>query len=114
MGFSAGDILECLNKNTLKGSLGLRVFFMCAFQSLLFSNTDSYIRLEDVKYTEDLENIGNRNWCKAVVDYLRKAARFNKKDFADKGIMAPISGCRIFLMVSFFFSLSFCPVTGFF
>ena len=102
-GFSAGDILEGLNKKTLKGSLGLRAFFMCAFQSLLFSNTDSYIRLEDVKYTEDLENIGNRNWCKAVVDHLWKAARLYKKDFADKGFTAPISGCGIFLMVSFFF-----------
>ena len=53
-GFNAGDILDGLNKTTLRGSLGLRAFFMCAFQSLLFSNTDAYIRLEDVKYTEDL------------------------------------------------------------
>ena len=101
-GFSAGDILDGLNKTTLKGSLGLRAFFMCAFQSLLFSNTDAYIRLEDVKYTEDLENIGNRNWCKEVVDHLRKAARLYRKDFPEKGIMAPISGCGIFLMVSVF------------
>jgi len=100
-GFSAGDILEGLNNKTLKGSLRFRAFFICAFQSLLFSNTDSYIRLEHVKYTEDFKNIGNRNWCKVVVDYLGRAARLYKKDFADKGIMAPISGCRIFLMVSF-------------
>ncbi|KAG2571699.1 hypothetical protein PVAP13_7KG108155 [Panicum virgatum] len=97
-GFNAGDILDGLNKKTLKGSLGLRAFFMCAFQSLLFSNTDSYIKLEDVKYTKDLENIGNRNWCNAVVDHLRKAAYLYRKDFPDKGIMAPISGCGIFLM----------------
>ena len=86
---------------------------MCAFQSLLFSNTDAYIRLEDVKYTEDLENIGNRNWCKAVVDHLRKAARLYRKDFPEKGIMAPISGCGIFLMVSvspILFLLSFFSV----
>ena len=30
-GFNAGDILDGLNKTTLKGSLGLRAFFMCAF-----------------------------------------------------------------------------------
>jgi hypothetical protein len=30
-GFSAGDILEGLNNKTLKESLGLRAFFMCAF-----------------------------------------------------------------------------------
>ncbi|RLN32961.1 uncharacterized protein C2845_PM03G23240 [Panicum miliaceum] len=38
-----------------------------------------------------------RNWCKAVVDNLRKAARLYKKDFAEKGIHAPITGCGIFL-----------------
>ncbi|KAG2549651.1 hypothetical protein PVAP13_9KG283513 [Panicum virgatum] len=97
-GFNAGDILEGLNKKMLKGSLGLRAFFMCAFQSLLFSNTNSYIRLEDVKYTENLENIGNSNWCKAIVDHLRKATRLYRKDFPDEGIMAPISGYGIFLM----------------
>ena len=81
--------------------------------SLLFSNTDAYIRLEDVKYTEDLENIGNRNWCNAVVDHLRKAAYLYRKDFPDKGIMAPISGCGIFLMVSvspILFSSSFFSI----
>ncbi|RLN23579.1 uncharacterized protein C2845_PM07G11120 [Panicum miliaceum] len=67
-------------------------------QSFLFSNTDSYIRLEDVSFTEDLQNIGNKNWCKAVVDSLRKAARLYKKDFPQKGINAPITGCGIFLM----------------
>ncbi|RLM64290.1 uncharacterized protein C2845_PM16G00320 [Panicum miliaceum] len=66
-------------------------------ESLLFSNTDSYIRLEDVRNTEDLENIGTRNWCKVVVDSLSKAARLYKRDFQEKGINAPITGCGIFL-----------------
>lgn len=71
---SVSDVLDGLVMKTLTGNLALRAFFMCTFQSLLFSNTDSYIRLEDVNNTEDLENIGNMNWCKAVVDNLRKAA----------------------------------------
>jgi len=99
-GISVSDVLDGLVIKTLTENLALRAFFMCTFQSLLFSNTDSYIRLEDVKNTEDLENIGNINWCKAVVDNLRKAARLYKKDFVQKGIMAPITGCGIFLLVS--------------
>jgi hypothetical protein len=54
----------------LVGDLGVRAFFMAAFQTLLFSNTDSHIRLEDVIFTEDIDNIGKRNWCKAVIDNL--------------------------------------------
>ena len=82
----------------LTENLALRALFMCTFQTLLFSNTE--IRLEDVKNIEDLENIGSINWCKAVVDNLRKAARLYKKDFVQKGTMAPITGCGIFLLVS--------------
>ena len=99
-GFNVSDVLDGLVRKTLTRNLAHRAFFMCTFQSLLFSNTDSYIRLEDVKNTEDLENIGNNNWCKAVVDNLRKAARVYKKDFVQKDNMAPIYGCGIFLMIS--------------
>ena len=101
-GIRISDIQEGLKTRKLTGDLGLRAFFMAVFQSLLFSNTDSCIRLEDVMYTEDLDNIGNINWCKAVVDNMSKAARLYRKDFPVKGINAPISGCGIFLMVSVF------------
>ncbi|CAL4994031.1 unnamed protein product [Urochloa decumbens] len=84
---------------TLAGDIGLRAFFMCAFQSLLFSNSSCYIRLDDVKYTEDMDNISQMNWCKVVVDNLSKAARLYKVDFESKGMAAPISGCRIFLVM---------------
>jgi len=94
--------VDGLNSKTLTGDLGLRAFFMAAFQSLLFSNTDSWIRLEDVIYTEDLNNIGKINWCKTVVDNHSKAARLYRKDFAAKGVHAPLTGCGIFLMVSVF------------
>jgi hypothetical protein len=75
LGIKVSGILDGFKNRTLIGNLGLRVLFMCAFQSLLFSNTNSYIRLEDVKNTKDLKNIGRRNWCKEVVDNLSKAAR---------------------------------------
>ncbi|RLN42141.1 uncharacterized protein C2845_PM01G41100 [Panicum miliaceum] len=40
-----------------------------------------------------------KNWCKAVVDNVRKTARLYKKDFAEKGITTLITGCGIFLMM---------------
>jgi hypothetical protein len=107
LGIRIMDIVDELKSKTLTGDLGLRAFFMGVFHSLLFSNTDSRIRLEDVIYTEDLANIGKINWCKAVVDNLSKAARLYRKDFATKGVDAPITGCGIFLMVSFFAFIGF-------
>jgi hypothetical protein len=89
-----------LKNRSLTGELGLRAFFMAAFQCLLFSNTDTKIGLDDVRYSQDIQNIGTRNWCKVVVDRLSVAARLYKLDYAQKGINAPISGCTIFLVVS--------------
>ncbi|CAN6357292.1 unnamed protein product [Urochloa humidicola] len=96
---SPSDIEKLFASRTLAGDIGLRAFFMCAFQSLLFSNSSCYIRLDDVKYTEDMENIGQMNWCKVVVDNINKAARLYKVDFESKGMAAPISGCGIFLVM---------------
>jgi hypothetical protein len=99
-GITLKQIIAGLKNLSLTGELGLRAFFMGAFQCLLFSNTDTKIRLDDVRYTQDIQNIGTRNWCKAVVDRLSVAARLYKLDYAQKGINAPISGCTIFLVVS--------------
>jgi hypothetical protein len=99
-GITVKHITAGLKNRSLTGELGLRAFFMAAFQCLLFSNTDTKIRLDDVRYTQDIQNIGTRNWCKAVVDRLSVAARLYKLDYAQKGINAPISGCTIFLVVS--------------
>ncbi|CAL5041915.1 unnamed protein product [Urochloa decumbens] len=96
---SPPEIEKLFTSRTLSGDIGLRAFFMCAFQSLLFSNSSCYIRLDDVKYTEDMQNIGQMNWCKVVVDNLSKAARLYKVDYESKGMAAPISGCGIFLVM---------------
>jgi hypothetical protein len=106
-GIRITDIMEGFKSGRLVGALGLRAFFMAAFQTLLFSNTDTHIRLEDVIYTKDIANISSVNWCKVVVDNLNRAARLFKKDFPIKGINTPLTGCDIFLMVkSFFFILT--------
>jgi hypothetical protein len=55
---------------------------MGVFQCLLFSNTNTKIRLDDVRYTKDIQNIGTRSWCKAVVDRLNVVARLYKLDYA--------------------------------
>jgi hypothetical protein len=103
--------VEGFKSGRLVGALGLRAFFMALFQTLLFSNTDTHIRLKDVIYTEDIDNINNVNWCKVVVDNLNRAARLFKKDFPLKGINTPLSGCGIFLMVkSFLYCFSFVVI----
>jgi hypothetical protein len=99
-GIALKHITAGLKNRSLTGELGLRAFFMAAFQCLLFSNTDTKIRLDDVRYTQDIQNIGTRNWCKAGVDRLSVATRLYKLDYAKKGINAPISERTIFLVVS--------------
>jgi hypothetical protein len=110
-GIRIADTVEGFKSGRLVGALGLRAFFMALFQTLLFSNTDTHIRLKDVIYTEDIDNINNVNWCKVVVDNLNRAARLFKKDFPLKGINTPLSGCGIFLMVkSFLYCFSFVVI----
>jgi hypothetical protein len=60
-GITVKHITAGLKNHSLTGELGLRAFFMAAFQCLLFSNTDTKIRLDDVRYTQDIQNIGTRN-----------------------------------------------------
>ncbi|CAN6293846.1 unnamed protein product [Urochloa humidicola] len=96
---SPPEIQKLFEDRKLTGEIGLRAFFMCAFQCLLFSNTSCYIRLDDIKYTQDVENIGHMNWCKVVVDNLSRSARLYKVDFESKGLEVPISGCGIFLVM---------------
>jgi hypothetical protein len=108
-GIRIADIVEGFKSGRLVSALGLRAFFLAAFQTLIFSNTDTHIRLEDVIYTEDIDNISNVNWCKVVVDNLNRAARLFKKDFPIKGINTPLTGCGIFLMVMSFFFIPFLP-----
>ncbi|CAN6179431.1 unnamed protein product [Urochloa humidicola] len=72
---------------------------MMTLCNLLFSNTDSFIRIDDCVWTLNVDAIGNINWCKVVVDNLRKAGRLYRVDKAEKGLNAPISGCGIFLII---------------
>jgi hypothetical protein len=96
-GITVKHITAGLKNRSLTGELSLRAFFMAAFQCLLFSNTDTKIRLDDVRYTQDIQNIGTRNWCKAVVDRLSLAACLYKLDYARKASMHPLAVARSFL-----------------
>ncbi|PUZ44742.1 hypothetical protein GQ55_8G143400 [Panicum hallii var. hallii] len=102
-------------------NFAIRAFFIVAFNLLLFINTDSYIRVADAKWTENLDVIDGINWCKALIDNLRFSARLwrnerDKKEHANIKKIA-INGCGIFLNVSYlfhflcpsFFCLTFCP-----
>uniref|UniRef100_K3XRP1 Uncharacterized protein n=1 Tax=Setaria italica TaxID=4555 RepID=K3XRP1_SETIT len=96
---------EKLKLRTLAGDLAVRSFLLHAFCTLLFSNTDNYIRLDDVVWAEDLKRIAGINWCKAVVNSLRVAAQLYRLEKKMKGSNAPISWCGIFLIVQ---SVNFC------
>jgi hypothetical protein len=104
-GIRIADIMEGFKSGRLVGALGMRAFFMAAFQTLLFSNTDTHIRLEVVIYTEDLDTISNVNCYKVVVDNLKRAAQLFKKDFPLKGFKTPLTRYGIFLMVKSFHTL---------
>lgn len=102
-------------------NFAIRAFFMVAFNLLLFINTDSYIRVADAKWTENLDVIDGINWCKALIDNLRFSARLwrNERDEKEHANIKKIAinGCGIFLNVSYlfhflcpsFFCLTFCP-----
>ena len=62
---------------------------MHAFCTLLFANTDNYIRLDDIIWTADVRCISGINWCKAVVDDLRHAARLYRHESFVKGKSHP-------------------------
>ena len=100
-------IKEKIQFRTLQGDVAVRCWLMHAFCTLLFANTDNYIRLDDIIWTADVRCISGINWCKAVVDDLRHAARLYRHESFVKGKIAPINGCGIFLVVSYLIILFF-------
>jgi len=100
-------IKEKIQFRTLQGDVAVRCWLMHAFCTLLFANTDNYIRLDDIIWTADVRCISGINWCKAVVDNLRHAARLYRHESFVKGEITPINGCGIFLVVSYLIILSF-------
>uniref|UniRef100_K3YBZ7 Aminotransferase-like plant mobile domain-containing protein n=1 Tax=Setaria italica TaxID=4555 RepID=K3YBZ7_SETIT len=68
-------IQEKLKVRTLAADLAVRSFLRHAFCTLLFSNTDNYIRLDDVVWTKDLDRIGGINWCKELFPHMQLSHR---------------------------------------
>jgi hypothetical protein len=67
-------LLGLLRKLYIDTALAVRIFFVVAFNKLLFLALDNNIRGQDAFLTKDLSQFGNINWCKAVLDELRHAA----------------------------------------
>ena len=91
-------LIGLLRKSNVDNALSVRIFFVVAFNKLLFPALDNNIRGQDAFLTKDLSQFGNINWCKAVLHELRHAAitwHSEKKK--------SIPGCAIFLIVSYFF-----------
>jgi hypothetical protein len=90
------DLLPLMSKLLINNDLAVRIFFVIAFNKLLFHAVDNNIREKDVFLTMDVSDFANVNWCKAVLDELRYSAImwWSKKKKS-------ISGCALFLIVSY-------------
>ncbi|TVU20680.1 hypothetical protein EJB05_32863, partial [Eragrostis curvula] len=87
-------LLDLMRKLQLDNALAIRIFFVVAFNKLLFPAVDNNIRGQDAFMTKNWSQFGNMNWCKALVNELRHAAitwRSERKK--------SIPGCAIFLIV---------------
>jgi hypothetical protein len=64
------DLLPLMSKLCINNDLTVRIFFVIAFNKLLFPAVDNDIRGKDAFLTMDVSDFANVNWCKAVVDKL--------------------------------------------
>jgi hypothetical protein len=62
------DLLHLMSKLFINNDLAVMVFFVIAFNKLLFPAVDNNVRGKDAFLTMDVSDFGNVNWCKAVVD----------------------------------------------
>ncbi|KAL6644103.1 hypothetical protein ACP70R_018869 [Stipagrostis hirtigluma subsp. patula] len=85
---------------------GVRLFFMVAFCTILFCNSDAYLRIADVKWAESLDKIRQINWIKALIDNLRDSTCLGKieRTIKDKPVLC---GCGIFLMIYYLDNLQY-------
>jgi hypothetical protein len=91
MDLKCNHLLQLISKLFINNDLADRIFFVVAFNKLLFPAVDNNVRGKDTFMTMDVSDFPNVNWCKAVVDEIRHAAitwRSEKKK--------SIPGCAFF------------------
>lgn len=91
------DIVQ--ESRMLDDDMCIKIFFMIASNKLLFPSSDNNIRAKDVYLARNLSRLPTMNWCKAVTDEIRDAARTWLLDRTIK-VSPSITGCAIFLLVS--------------
>ncbi|KAK3136520.1 hypothetical protein QOZ80_5BG0437650 [Eleusine coracana subsp. coracana] len=67
-------LLDLLRKLNIDNASAVRIFFVVAFNKLLFPALDNMLGGQDAFLTKDLSQFCNMNWCKAVVNELCHAA----------------------------------------
>jgi hypothetical protein len=85
-------LLQLMSKLFINNDLAVRIFFVLAFNKLLFPAVDNNVRGEGAFMTMDVSDFPNVNWCKTVVDEIRYATitwRSERKK--------SIPGCALFL-----------------
>ncbi|CAD6247341.1 unnamed protein product [Miscanthus lutarioriparius] len=87
-----------LDSRMLDDDMCIKIFFMIASNKLLFPSSDNNIRAKDVYLARNLSRLPTMNWCKAVTDEIRDAARTWRLDRTTK-VSPSITGCAIFLLI---------------
>lgn len=106
--WEADSVLE---SRMFDDDMSIRIFFIIASNKLLFPSSDNNIRAKDVYLTRNLSRLPSMNWCKAIIDELRDAIRTWKLDRRRK-VFPSISGCAIFLLVSFTYVIIMSTTTN--
>jgi len=97
-----------LDSRMLDDDMCIKIFFMIASNKLLFRSSDNNIRAKDAYLARNLSRLPTMNWCKAVTDEIRDAARTWRLDRTTK-VSPSITGCTIFLLVNFPFIIHNMP-----
>jgi hypothetical protein len=74
MDLKCNHLLQLISKLFINNDLADRIFFVVAFNKVLFPAVDNNVRGKDTFMTMDVSDFPNVNWCKAVVDEIRHAA----------------------------------------
>jgi hypothetical protein len=67
-------LLQLMSKLFINNDLAVRIFFVVAFNKLLFPAVDTNVRGKDAFMTMDVSDFPIFNWCKVVVDEIHYAA----------------------------------------
>jgi hypothetical protein len=103
-------LLQLMSKLFINNDLAVRIFFVVAFNKLLFPAVDTNVRGKDAFMTMDVSDFPIFNWCKVVVDEIHYAAItwWSEKKEVNPWMFTFLYSKFIFTFVSFHATYSLC------